>query len=100
MTFIARQDPFDCQHCGAAVKPLERGSYRNHCPMCLWSKHEDEIGPGDRASECHGMMKPVGLDHDGKKGWMIVHVCDTCGKRNINKVAPDDNVTDVEGAIR
>ncbi|WDF05905.1 RNHCP domain-containing protein [Shouchella hunanensis] len=33
------------------------GSYRNHCPFCLYSKHQDII-PGDRASTCGGLMEP------------------------------------------
>ena len=91
MTFIARQEPFDCEKCGAAVKPLEDGSYRNHCPKCLWSKHVDNEGPGDRASECLGMMRPVGVDHRSKKGWMIVHRCEECGKEIPNMAACDDD---------
>jgi hypothetical protein len=23
--------------------PLKRGSYRNHCPACLYSKHVDAV---------------------------------------------------------
>ena len=90
MTFIAREEPFVCEHCGTAVEPLMKGSYRNHCPKCLWSKHVDHTGPGDRLSMCGGLMKPIGTDHDGKKGWMIVHECERCGKKIPNKVAPDD----------
>lgn len=89
--FIPRQEPFTCSHCGASVKPLTTGSYRNHCPRCLWSKHVDEHGPGDRASTCGGMMKPVGIDHRSAKGWMIVHRCESCGKTITNKVAEDDD---------
>jgi hypothetical protein len=47
MPFIARQEPFVCEHCGKAVEPLAKGSYRNHCPHCLWSKHVDDVGPGE-----------------------------------------------------
>ncbi|MDP7069700.1 MAG: RNHCP domain-containing protein, partial [Candidatus Peribacteraceae bacterium] len=80
MVFIARQEPFDCGQCGLHVEPLEDGSYRNHCPKCLWSKHVDKDGPGDRLSECKSMMKPIGVDYKKKKGWMIVHLCESCGK--------------------
>ncbi|MFA6523562.1 MAG: RNHCP domain-containing protein [Candidatus Peribacteraceae bacterium] len=93
MPFIARQEPFTCEHCGASVSPLEKGSYRNHCPHCLWSKHVDAAGPGDRASVCQGLMEPLSLDHDGKKGWMIVHLCQKCGKQIPNKAAPDDEIS-------
>lgn len=92
MPFIARQEPFTCEHCGVAVAPLEHGSYRNHCPVCLWSKHVDDAGPGDRASLCQGLMEPIGLDLRANKGWMIVHRCEKCGKEIVNKTAPDDDI--------
>lgn len=90
MPFIARQERFTCGHCGAEVEPLKNGSYRNHCPHCLYSKHVDDEGPGDRASVCGGMMEPVGVDHRSRKGWMIRHRCGKCGKEMMNKTAPDD----------
>lgn len=88
--FIPREEPFTCEHCAAAVTPLLCGTYRNHCPRCLWSKHVDDAGPGDRASLCGGMMRPVDLDQSGKKGWMVIHECERCGKRIPNKIADDD----------
>ncbi|MBT4119830.1 MAG: RNHCP domain-containing protein [Candidatus Peribacter sp.] len=93
MVFIARQEPFECGHCKESVKPLEDGSYRNHCPKCLWSKHVDDKGPGDRASTCKSMMKPDRIDHRKKKGWMIVHLCEACGKEIPNMAACDDDLT-------
>jgi DNA-directed RNA polymerase subunit RPC12/RpoP len=93
MPFIPREEPFTCEHCGRPVEPLGRGTYRNHCPFCLWSKHVDDQGPGDRASTCGGLMEPIGLDQDGKKGWMILHRCVHCGKEIPNKAAPDDDLT-------
>lgn len=93
MVFIAREEPFTCDHCGADVRPLERGSYRNHCPACLWSKHVDDKGPGDRASTCRGMMRPDHLDHRNGKGWMIVHRCTSCEKTIPNIIAPDDDLS-------
>lgn len=98
MPFIARQEPFVCEKCGASVEPLAHGSYRNHCPHCLASKHVDENGPGDRASLCLGLMPAQGLEHDGKKGWMIVHCCLVCGKRILNKAAPDDDLSQIPAA--
>lgn len=94
MTFIARQEPFICEHCHRDVSPLDTGSYRNHCPYCLYSKHVDAEGPGDRASLCLALMSPVSLDQNGKKGWMILHRCTRCGKEIFNKAAPDDALTD------
>ncbi len=92
MTFIARQEPFVCGHCDKAVEPLEKGSYRNHCPFCLYSKHVDDQGPGDRASVCQGLMKPVSLDQRSGKGWMIIHECEKCGKTIPNIAADDDDL--------
>ena len=89
--FIAREEPFTCEHCGASVAPLKAGTYRNHCPQCLWSKHVDDQGPGDRASLCGGMMRPTGLDQSGKKGMMVIHECEKCGKKIPNKLAKDDH---------
>lgn len=85
---------FVCAHCGAAVRPLTNGGYRNHCPVCLHSLHVDGI-PGDRASACAGLMVPCGLTHRGGKGWQLVHRCTACGAVRTNKVAeftdqPDD----------
>ena len=93
-TFIPREEQFTCEHCGVIVEPLEGGSYRNHCPRCLYSKHVDAAGPGDRASTCLGLMIPDHLDQDGKKGWLIVHVCEKCEKTIPNKTAPDDDITE------
>ncbi len=93
MTFIPRQEPFVCEQCKADVQPLAEGSYRNHCPHCLYSKHVDQDGPGDRASSCKGLMKPVGIDSHSKKGWIIIHRCETCAKEQPNKAAPDDDLS-------
>lgn len=90
MPFIARQEAFTCGHCGKHVEELRSGSYRNHCPSCLWSMHVDRDGPGDRASACHGLMEPLCIDHRGNKGWMIEHECTLCGKKIPNVAAPDD----------
>jgi DNA-directed RNA polymerase subunit RPC12/RpoP len=85
---------FICQNCGKEVLPLTNGSYRNHCPFCLCSLHVD-ILPGDRASDCGGIMDAVSLSYKPGKGWQILHVCRVCGHEMRNKVAeqtvqPDD----------
>jgi hypothetical protein len=76
------------------VLPLADGSYRNHCPFCLWSVHVDVV-PGDRASDCDALMAPIGLEYRGGKGWQVVHRCVRCGAQRVNRVAggcvqPDD----------
>ncbi|MFB5191191.1 RNHCP domain-containing protein [Alicyclobacillus fastidiosus] len=92
--FTHRNESFICANCGFAVEPSER-SCRNHCPSCLYSVHLD-IHPGDRAADCGGVMKPVRIEYNSKKGYQIVHRCQTCGylSRNIVQrdvlVQPDD----------
>lgn len=85
---------FVCVHCAAAVPPAGYGRYRNHCPVCLWSRHVDDR-PGDRASDCGAAMAPLGLIDKSGKGWQILHECAACGHRHPTRVirdgaAPDD----------
>ena len=80
---------FACAHCGAHVLPLTNGSYRNHCPKCLYSVHVDNI-PGDRQNNCLGLMKPEGIRYRGNKGYQIIHRCQVCGTEKANRTAPDD----------
>jgi DNA-directed RNA polymerase subunit RPC12/RpoP len=82
---------FTCVNCHRHVPPLSNGTYRNHCPYCLHSLHVD-INPGDRASDCGGVLEPVGVDYSGKKGWVIVSRCRLCGDVKRNKAALDDPV--------
>ena len=96
MVFIPRQEPFTCEHCGRQVRPLTRGSYRNHCPSCLWSKHVDAAGPGDRAAGCGGLMRPIGIDQESGKGFVLMHACEKCGKQIRNRAAPDDDLASFE----
>ncbi|TFB21386.1 RNHCP domain-containing protein [Filobacillus milosensis] len=77
---------FQCEHCGSQIKPLTNGSFRNHCPFCLYSKHMDNM-PGDRKSDCKGLMEPIGFDYSSKKGYQLIHKCRNCGKVGKNKVA-------------
>ena len=86
-----RNEGFVCKHCGARVRPLVRGSSRNHCPGCLWSKHVDAVC-GDRSAGCGGMMRPVAVVQDAGRGWLIVHRCTLCGKVSRNKSALNDPV--------
>ena len=89
---------FVCDHCGRAVRPITNGSYRNHCPFCLYSKHLDAL-PGDRKSECRGLMEPRGLVSSGK-GLQIVHRCIRCGAVRVNRVAEfTDQPDDVEALL-
>ena len=85
---------FICAKYAMSILPLSNGSYRNHCPFCLYSLHVD-IEMGDRKSQCRGLMEPLRLTFNSKKGWQIVHNCMKCGHISHNKVAeftdqPDD----------
>nr|NNM90434.1 RNHCP domain-containing protein [Bacilli bacterium] len=88
--FTVINEPFVCQVCQESVKPLTTGC-RNHCPTCLHSLHLD-IHPGDRLAHCGGIMKPISIEHNSKKGYMVVHRCDHCGYQTVNKLALDDPV--------
>lgn len=89
---IPRNEGFDCEHCGQTVKPVTYGgSYRNHCPYCLYSKHVDAEVPGDRASSCRGLMAPVGVFTRRTGEAVLVHRCEKCGFERFNRIAGDDD---------
>ena len=52
--------------------------------------------PGDRQNECGGVMDPIKVEPDPKKGYIIIHKCRKCGEIKRNKAAheaktqPDD----------
>lgn len=85
-------------HCGARVEPVTNGSFRNHCPFCLWSLHVDGARPGDRSSGCRAPMRPVGIVQR-RKGFQIVHECTGCGKRHPNRVALDTVQDDLDALL-
>ncbi len=88
--FKRNKEDFTCDRCGTAV--IGDG-FTNHCPHCLFSKHVD-VNPGDRASTCQGMMKPVRVEGTQKR-YMIIHVCERCKYQKANMVAADDDMTAV-----
>jgi len=85
---------FVCEQCGAIVAPLRNGGYRNHCPVCLYSKHLD-VQPGDRAATCRALMEPVALEHSSKKGFLVVHRCRDCGATRRNRLADGTDLIDL-----
>ena len=87
--FIEIDEAFTCENCGYEVKPLGYSS-RNHCPKCLHSKHVD-VNPGDRAEECKGLLVPINIENNSKKGEVIIFRCKKCGQIRKNKVAEDDD---------
>jgi len=100
---IVDTQDFKCQQCGAFVsadRVLSGVNNRNHCPLCLWSHHVDQVTPGDRKATCKSRMQPVGLtlkhtlkryglDKGGEL--MLIHCCTGCGKHSINRIAADDD---------
>ena len=84
---------FRCANCGKPVIALSNGSYRNHCPFCLYSIHIDE-DIGDRQSNCQGLMAPAGIEFNSKKGYQIIHVCRNCGVTRLNRIAENTEMPD------
>ena len=90
--FIMRNESFQCENCWKEISKHPSWSARNHCNHCLYSKHLDLDSPWDRLATCHGLMKPVWIDNKKNKGWMIVHQCQKCDKKILNKLAEDDDM--------
>lgn len=93
--FKKRNTGFECLKCRVKNEPA-RVSERNHCRACLFSLHADVETPGDRMSECCGLMEPIKLDYSGKKGFIIIHKCVKCGKKMRNKAAEDDDLSVIQ----
>ena len=83
--FVERDEEFICENCGEKVGKLGYSS-RNHCPKCLYSKHVD-INPGDRLEECKGLLVPISVELNSKKGYVIIYRCEKCGAIRKNKMA-------------
>lgn len=84
-------DSFTCKVCTRLVTPENAGStHRNHCQNCLTSLHLDNE-PGDRESDCGGIMDAIGVWVRKNGEWAIIHRCRRCGKLSSNRVAADDN---------
>ena len=84
---IRRNEGFLCAGCGATVPPAPGGGVRNHCPECLCSLHVDGLVPGDRASDCHGLMRP--REFAGGAEMFVLQVCERCGHRRRNRLHPE-----------
>lgn len=90
--FSKNDNSFICENCGHNVRKLQYSS-RDHCPKCLFSKHVD-ISPGDRQNECHGLMKPAGIEKY-KDTYKIKYVCEKCKKQQKNIAAKDDSIDEI-----
>lgn len=84
-------ESFTCKVCGRQMMPQDAGTeHRNHCNNCLSSLHVD-IVPGDRASDCGGVMDAIAVWVRKSGEWAIVHRCRRCGALSSNRTAADDN---------
>jgi hypothetical protein len=91
MAYFRKNDNgFICEACGKSVPPLGYSS-RNHCNMCLCSKHVDVL-PGDRDNGCGGILQPVSAIKN-HKGYVIIFQCQKCGGIVKNKAAEDDDIS-------
>ncbi|MGI6013881.1 MAG: RNHCP domain-containing protein [Oscillospiraceae bacterium] len=87
----ACNDTFNCRVCGRLVVTAGACSaHRNHCPNCLSSLHID-VEPGDRQSDCGGIMEPIAVWVRKSGEWAIIHRCRCCGALSSNRIAADDN---------
>ena len=82
-------EEFICEVCKKHVTKLEYTA-RDHCPYCLSSKHLD-INPGDRSSNCKGVLVPFDIEKGKKDTYKIVYRCSECKVIKKNKMAIDDN---------
>lgn len=87
--FTMRDENFICENCHQKVNPLNYTA-RDHCPICLYSKHVD-IMPGDRANSCLGLLKPIGIEKF-KDTYKILYKCEKCHQLHKNIMAKDDNM--------
>lgn len=90
MGFIPKNEGFICDICQTDV-PSASGTFRNHCPNCLISKHVDDATPGDRAATCGGLMPAMAAEGSDPDNLNLVHRCQKCGKTMRNRTASDDN---------
>jgi hypothetical protein len=109
---IVDTQDFKCQQFNSTVtadRSLSGVNNRNHCPICLWSRHVDQNTPGDRKSQCKSRMQPLGLTvkHTFKRygmekcgELMLIHRCLGCGKYSINRIAADDDSQQVYQIFR
>ena len=108
---MRQESSFRCSNCRVILSTDPIGSrHRNHCPLCLWSKHVDLSTPGDRRSNCCARMKPIAIafkDYNinpftnrGGGELMIIHQCLCCGKLSSNRIAGDDNEYQILSLLR
>jgi RNHCP domain len=55
-----------------------------------------DVQPGDRAADCHALMRPIGLLYE-RGEFIVVHECVGCGTRRRNRAATDDDLSTLVG---
>jgi DNA-directed RNA polymerase subunit RPC12/RpoP len=93
---IARDEGFRCVHCGREVPPHGRTA-RDHCPHCLHGLHVDVV-PGDRASDCHGLLVPHAAEVRGDDV-RLQYRCQRCGADRVNRAVRDGSPPDDWAAV-
>lgn len=88
--FTKNDNEFVCENCGKKVEKLGYTS-RDHCNYCLCSKHVD-INPGDRLNDCYGLLEPIDIEINSKKGMVVVYKCKKCNTIKRNILAEDDDL--------
>lgn len=89
---VAIDEAFECVHCGRSV-PAHGRSARDHCPYCLHGLHVDAEVPGDRASDCGGLLVPMQAEQKAGS-WRIIYRCQRCGKARTNQALLDGDPAD------
>ena len=72
-----KDENFICENCNRSVNKLKYTA-RDHCPYCLYSKHE-------------GMLKPVKIEKF-KNTYKIIYKCEKCKSLHKNIMANDDDM--------
>ena len=58
-----------------------------------------DINPGDRASTCGGMMKPVKVETE-KGEYVLTYQCEKCNFERRKKVEKNDNFDEVLNIVK
>ncbi len=96
--FTMKDESFICDVCGNKVEKLNYTA-RDHCNYCLSSRHLD-IFPGDRKSNCGGILVPIDVEKSSKDKYKIVYKCNKCGEIKKNVMASDDNFDEILEIMR
>ena len=91
-------EDFVCVNCWKFVSKAKK-TCRNHCPYCFVSIHLDDKLPGDRASNCWGLMYPIEYE---LSNWIIkiTFKCSKCGHIHKNKAAEDDDLVKLDELVK